>query len=123
MATASRRCKIFERLFRRDAETNTRDACATQAGSLRSPDGSDHAGDNNPLFSHRQSNRFCGLLLVQPNDQAQIKEQERRREQETVDQVERPADSRQQIAGILHAGAAFHDRFGQIADDRGEPEQ
>ena len=57
------------------------------------------------------------------NDQPQIKKQQRRGEEQAVDQIERAANSRQHVAGILHAGAALDDRFGQIADDRRETEQ
>src|SRR5205085_9509161 len=38
-------------------------------------------------------------------------------EKDAVDQVERSADSRKKIAGVLHSGASLDDRFREIPDD------
>src|SRR5205807_10132751 len=63
------------------------------------------------------------LALRHPNHKAQIKKQERRGEEEAVDQIERSADPRQEIPGILDPGAAFEDRLGQVANHRRKAEQ
>ena len=62
-------------------------------------------------------------LLRDADDETQIKEKERRGEEQAVDEIESAANSRQKISGILHAGAAFHNRFREIADDSGEAKQ
>src|SRR5439155_17552317 len=81
---------------------------------------SGRAKNDNAFSSHLEINRSRGPRLGQANDKTQIKEKERRGEQEAVDQVKRPADSRQKVSGILHTGAALNDRFREIADDRSE---
>jgi hypothetical protein len=48
-------------------------------------------------------------LLRHPNDESQIEKQERRGEKQTVQKVQRAANSRQQIARILYVGAALDD--------------
>src|SRR5213080_849372 len=49
--------------------------------------------------------RFMIVLdSLNPNYQPEIKKQKRRGEKQTVDQIERSADSRQHPARILHAG-------------------
>ena len=61
--------------------------------------------------------------LVPTPKPAAVKKQQRRGEEQAVDQVERPADAGQHFARVLHIGAPFDDRLRQIADDRGETEQ
>ena len=52
----------------------------------------------------------------------QVQIHNRRIEQQTVEQVEDAADSREKFSGILNAGLTFEDRFNQISDDSSQPE-
>ena len=55
-----------------------------------------------------------------PNYQSHVEEQQRRGEEQTVQKIERAADSGEQISRILYVRAALNDRFSQVAEHRGE---
>ena len=52
---------------------------------------------------------LCPFLSRHPNHQPQIEEQKRRGKQQTIQKIECPADSRQQIPGVLYICAALDD--------------
>src|SRR5207245_7704831 len=53
--------------------------------------------------------------LRHANHQSQVEEQQRRGEKQTVQEIERAADSREQIPRVLYVRAALDDGFSQIA--------
>src|SRR5207247_7501648 len=67
------------------------------------------------LHSDHSVNSVSNSFLGHPNDQSEIKEQQRRGEKQTVQEIERAANSREQIARILYVRAALDDGFSQIA--------
>src|SRR6266480_5920300 len=75
------------------------------------------------LFHSDHSVNSVRSSLWNMNDQPEIEKQKRRGEKKTVYQIERTADPRQEIPRILHVGATFDNRFGQITDDRCEPKE
>ena len=60
--------------------------------------------------------------LRHPNDQSEIKEQQRRGEEQTVQKIERAANSREQISRVFYVSAALDNGFGQISEDCRKPQ-
>ena len=56
------------------------------------------------------------------DDEAKVKEKQRGREKNGVDQIERPTDSREKITGVFDIAASLHDRLCEISDNRREAE-
>lgn len=63
------------------------------------------------------------IRLRHVDDEAHVEKHERRREEQTIQEIERAANSRKQIARVFYVGAALNNRFGQIAEDCGNPQQ
>ncbi len=61
-------------------------------------------------------------LFHDSDDEPQVEKEQRRGEEDRVDQIERAADARQEIAGVFHVAAALDDRLAEVADDRRKPE-
>ena len=55
--------------------------------------------------------------------EAHIEKQQGRGEKQAVQQIERAANSWEQIARVFYTGAALDNGFGQIAEDRSKPKQ
>jgi len=56
------------------------------------------------------------------DDEAEVKEKQRGREKNRVDQIERPTDTWEKITRVFDIAASLHDRLGEISDDRRESE-
>ena len=61
--------------------------------------------------------------LRDANNQPQVEKQQRRGEEQTVNEIENAADSGQEVSGIFDARAALNNRLGQISHDRGKAEK
>src|SRR4030095_1313147 len=71
--------------------------------------------------------RFTSLndssYLCDVDHETHVEKQERRREEQTIQKIERATDSWKQIARVFYVGAALYNGFGQIAEDCGKPQQ
>src|SRR5437667_2465263 len=57
------------------------------------------------------------------NYQSQVEEQKRRGEKQTIQKIERAANSREKISRVLYVSAALDDGFSQVAEHCGESEE